>query len=240
MKKQLPVVNSPTLVCTLPVSKQKIKYRPFIVKEQKAMLLAQQSEDEQSIAQTVRDVVISCTNGTMDYDNTPTADVAYFFLQMQISSVGTERKVSIPCVKCEEPILMNIDLSSITVDTSNVVTQVMITESIGVTFRLPSMTDTSESMKNVDGVSRNESLITRLIVSIFDEDSVYPFDEYTAQEKSDWLSSLNDVQLMEIQKFVDGIPELRHELKYSCPHCQTKQRKLLEGLHGFFRLGNDQ
>lgn len=204
------------------------------------MLLAQQSEEEQTIAETVRSVVISCTNGTMDYDNTPTADVAYFFLQMQIASVGPDRKVSIPCVNCEEPILMNIDLSNITVDVSKIVTEIMLNEVMGVTFRLPSMTDTFESLKESDGIARNETLINRLIVNIFDEETVYDMSEYTDHDRSEWISTLNDSQLMEIQKFVDGIPELRHELKYTCPHCHTKQRKLLEGLHGFFRLGDDQ
>jgi hypothetical protein len=188
----------------------------------------------------VRDVVISCTNGTLDYDNTPTADIAYFFLQMQISSVGAERKVAIPCVSCHEPIGMNIDLSKIGIDTSKVQTKIMLDDKIGVVFRLPSMTDAADTLQIDDKVERNSSLICRLIVNIFDEDSVYPRSEYTDEELDTWLNALSDDALLRIQSFVDNIPELRHELVYSCPKCQTKQRKLLEGLHGFFRLGNDK
>jgi len=240
MKKSLPIVNSPTLVCTLPVSGNTVKYRPFVVAEQKSLLLAQQSEDERTIAETVKNVIQSCTNGTLDYDTAPTADVAYFFLKMQIASVGAERRVSIGCISCEEPIILNINLDAITVDTSNAKTTIQLTDTVGIKFRFPSLGDSFDVSKFDNKLDQNVGLLKKLIVSIYDEEQVYDPSEYTSEELTEWIMGLNDSQLIKIQEFIDNIPELRHELVYTCPHCKTKQRKLLEGLHDFFRLGDDQ
>lgn len=238
MAKQLPVVNSPTLVCTLPVSGNKVKYRPFIVKEQKALLLAQQSEDEDTLANTVRSVIESCTNGTLDYDNSPTADIAYFFLQLRIAAVGSEVRFSMPCIQCDEPVPIGMDLSAVNVDMSNSQTSVMLTDTIGVQFRYPTLSD-SFVLDKTDRSVQSITMIKRLIVSVFDEDQVYPKEDYDDGVLEEWIYSLNDAQLQRIQHFVDHIPELTHKLDFTCPKCQAQQSRLLEGLHTFFRLGND-
>ena len=238
MTKSLPIVNSPTLVCTLPVSGKKIKYRPFVVKEQKALLLAQQSEDQETIAETVKQVIASATNGTLVYDSVPTADIAYFFLQLRVASVGPEVRFTIPCTQCETPFPVELDLSLIGVDVSKSNKTVMITDEIGVTFRYPTIKDAFDADQHSES-DKNTKLLISLIENIFDAETVYERDGYTNEQLEEWLVGLNDEQIEKIQHFVDTIPELSHTIKFTCPHCNTHQSRLVEGLHSFFRLGDD-
>lgn len=238
MIKKLPTVNSPTMVCTLPVSGKKVKYRPFVVKEQKALLLAQSSEDDETIRETVKDVMNSCSNGTIGYDTIPVADLTYFFLQLRIAAVGNEVRVMIPCQSCEEKLPVTIDLASVTLDTSKMYNNVMITDEIGIIFHYPSIEESYKIDSFVKG-SQGVETIKLLMDSIFDSESVYPKADHTDQELDEWIESLNDQQIEKISDWVDTIPELSHKLEYTCPHCKTKNSRLLEGLHAFFRLGDD-
>lgn len=233
MKKPLPTVSSPSIVLELPVSKLKVKYRPFVIKEQKALLLAQESNDEQTVLETLKSVIESCSGGTVDFDKVPVADLAYFFIQLRISSVGPEVKFGDSCEKCDTEITLNMSLSDVRIDTSNIITDVKITDDVGVIFRLPTINDSFDT----DGADdRSIKMLYALIQQIYDADSVYQKSDYTESEFKDWIESLNDVQVGAIKKFVDSIPELRHELKFTCTNCGHEQSRLLEGLHNFFRF----
>ncbi len=238
MNKPLPVVNSPTLICTLPVSGKKVKYRPFVVREQKALMLAQQSEEQETITETLKDVIRSATGGTLVYEDVPTADIAYFFLQLRIASVGPDVQFTIPCQECEEPFGIQLDLNLIGVDTSKSERNVMITDDIGIRFRYPTVKDAFDVDK-YDRSDRNTKMLISLIESVFDADAVYERANYTDQDLENWLMGLNEQQIDRIQHFVDTIPELTHVIEFTCPKCNTHQSRLLEGLHSFFRIGND-
>src|SRR5437879_3509784 len=98
-KLNLPIVNAPTLICDLPLSKKKIKYRPFVVREQKVLLLAQESGEDEVIYATIRDVIKACTNGEVDLETLPITDLSWLFLQMKISSSGPEQKFNQDCTE---------------------------------------------------------------------------------------------------------------------------------------------
>lgn len=233
MKKPLPKVSLPTMVTTLPISKIKVNYRPFVIKEQKALLLAQDSKDKDTILSTIVDVLKSCSNGTVDPDKIPTADLAYFFIQLRIASVGPDVKFTVGCSSCGTPNTINMKLTDIKLDTPTIVTDIKLTDTVGVTFRLPTMTD---AMLSDDTRDKTTSMLYRLIETMYDEDSVYEKSDYTFEEFEEWLGMLNEQQLLQIEKYVDSIPELTHTLEFDCYQCKTKNRRLLEGLHSFFRF----
>lgn len=236
MKKTLPIVNAPTLSCVLPVSGIKVKYRPFVVKEQKALLLAKESADSENILDTIKNVMLSCTDGTLDFDRATVDDIAYFFLQLRIASVGEEVKFSIPCQSCQEPVVMNMDLSTVGIKANKKNTVVMITDTIGIKFRYPTFNDTimiDQMSGNLKGIGATKLLIEH----IFDSDEIFSKDDYTDDELETWILGLNQDQVQEIENFFSDIPKLKHELSFTCPHCKTEQSRLLEGLHNFFRLG---
>lgn len=224
------------MVLTLPVSGEKIKYRPFVIKEQKALLLAQESKDADTVLETIKAVISACTDGTLEFTKVPTADLAYFFLQLRIASVGPEVKFSIPCTACGEDNIINMSLNDVSVDASNVKTEIKITDAVGIKFRLPTVDD---ALVTDDSDSKSIKLLYTLIDYIYDDDSVYQKSDYTEEEFRDWIENLNDSQVAKIQEFVSSIPTLKHELKFNCSSCNVEQSRLLEGLHNFFRLDLD-
>lgn len=235
-KKRLPTVSAPVMVLTLPVSGQKIKYRPFVIKEQKALLLAQESKDAETVLETIKEVISSCTNGTLEFTKVPTADLAYFFLQLRIASVGPEVKFSIPCTECGADNIINMSLNDVKIDASNVKTEIKITDDVGIKFKLPTVDDVLE----VDSSdSKSIKMLYSLIDYIYDEDSVYQKSDYTEEEFRDWIENLNDSQVEHIREFIDSIPTLKHTLTFNCSSCNVEQSRLLEGLHNFFRLDLD-
>lgn len=232
-KKPLPKIALPTMVVTLPLSKVKVKYRPFIVREQKALLLAQESGDQETILATILDVLASCSNGTVDPKTIPTADLAYFFIQLRIASVGSEIKFSINCTECDTTNIINMSLNDIKVSDENIKTDIKLTDTIGITFRLPTMLDAIDIKDSAD---KSTALLYRLVETMYDEESVYQKSDYTEEEFAEWVGELNESQLSKIEEFVESIPELTHPIEFECYHCKTKNRRLLEGLHSFFRF----
>lgn len=235
-KRPLPSVSTPTLIATLPLSKKTIKYRPFTIKEQKSLLLAQESSDKSTISETIYSVIHSCTDGTLDIKTIPVPDIGYFFLQLRIASVGSDVRFSLKCKKCDTKLLIGLNLTDVKVKTDDYNPVVRLTNDVGITFRLPTLEDAVNETDNA--VDKTVQMLYTVMENIFDEEQVYTKSDYSLQEFSDWLDSLNDHQLKKIQKFVESIPELSHTLHITCHSCGEKQSRTLEGLHNFFRLSS--
>jgi hypothetical protein len=233
----LPKLNGPKIACTLPLSNKKIYFRPMVVREQKALMLAQQSEDEDTIYATIREVIRGCTDGQVDLETMPIPDLSWLFLQMKISSAGAEQKISVKCDNCREQILMTHDLNGAKVDTTGANLKIELTPEVGIIFRWPTINDYIQAFKSKDSTLK---YIFQIVDQVYDSEQVYTKDSFTEDEFSVWLEELNDEQIKKIRDFMVAIPELRQELNYTCPHCKHEHRKLLEGLQDFFRLDDDQ
>ena len=234
-KKALPKIESPSIVTTLPISKKKVSYRPFVVKEQKAMLLAQASEDRHTINATISDVVNSCTNGSISLGDVPFGDISFLFLQIANASTGPEHKVAVICenAECQHEFIMMVMLDQVTVPNPDVITRLMVTPTVGIVMRIPTYPDLIFMEENADNTV---GIIYHLIESIFDEDQVYSKDDYSFEEFSEWFDGFNDTQLKIFDTYVDGIPDLKHTFNYHCPKCKTDHSKPVEGLLSFFRI----
>jgi hypothetical protein len=209
----------------------------MVVREQKALMLAQQSEDEDTIYATIREVIRGCTDGQVDLETMPIPDLSWLFLQMKISSAGAEQKISVKCDNCREQILMTHDLNGAKVDTTGANLKIELTPEVGIIFRWPTINDYIQAFKSKDSTLK---YIFQIVDQVYDSEQVYTKDSFTEDEFSVWLEELNDEQIKKIRDFMVAIPELRQELNYTCPHCKHEHRKLLEGLQDFFRLDDDQ
>ena len=234
-KPSLPNVSAPTLTCKLPGSGIKVKYRPFVVKEQKALLLAQQSDDAETIYDTIKSVISSCSNNTVNFEKTSVADLSYFFLQLRIASVGPEVDFVIKCENCSEPIESRLMLDSVKVDASKVKNDVKISPTVGVKFRLPTFDDSFKAASDEDA---SVDMLYKLIDCIYDDKQVYSKDDYTEEELKDWIMNLNDKQVAAIDEFIKSIPEISHTLDFTCTKCGTKHSRQLVGLRSFFRFSS--
>jgi hypothetical protein len=233
----LPKIIGPKIACTLPLSNKKVYFRPMVVREQKALMLAQQSEDEDTIYATIREVILGCTDGAVDLETLPIADLSWLFLQMKMSSSGAEQKISVKCDECAESIIMVHDLNGASVNSSNTNLTIKLTPEIGIVFRWPTIMDYVAAFKSKDSTLK---YIYMIVEQVYDTDQVYKKDSFTEEEFTTWIEELNDSQIKKIRDFMVAVPDLRQELNYTCPHCHHEHRKLLEGLQDFFRLDDDQ
>ncbi len=230
MKKKLPVLNSPSIVLELPVSKTKVVYRPFVISEEKALLLAQESNDKDTILQTMKDVIQSCSKEDIDFDVMPVADFIYLFLQFRISSVGNDIRFRIKCQSCDHENIIAMNLSDVKVKNVDYDGYIKITDSIGIKVKVPSINYSTENISD-------DSKFYELLEYVYDEDTVYTKEEYTKDDFYAWLDTMNKEQLDKLRNSLSMMPKVSHSLDFNCTGCGEKNSRLLEGLHSFFRFG---
>lgn len=229
--KQLPTISAPTIVLELPMSKKKIKYRPFINKEKKVLLLSKDSDDWDSTLETLRSVILSCTFDTVDIKTIPVADAGYLFMQLRIQSIGTDIQIGTECQSCKEPIHLNYDLSTIKLDTSGWDPTLMVTDTVGMTFKAPTFDD----LKYATGEEANpEYFVASLIESIFDDSEVFDISNYTKDDLIAWMDQFTDEQIKKMHEKLKSIPTLQQDINYKCPKCGHEHHIHLEGLSDFF------
>lgn len=236
MKKGLPSVTPLTLITTLPVSGKKVKYRPFVVKERNSLLLAQQSNDEEVILETLVSVLDSCTKGELDARELPLADLAYFFLQLRIASSGNELKFRTECDSCQHEIIINFNLETVGVEGCKD-GKIVFDNGVGVVLRHINMQDAIDNKKYKEDPIE---FIRSLLVTIFDEEAVYEVSNYTKEELTDWIENLDEKALSKIEKFIEDMPDIQHTFNYTCPseECKHHHTRELRGLQNFFRLSS--
>ena len=229
----LPKLNNPTYEMVVPSTQEKVTYRPFLVKEQKILMMAQESEDPTMMTRTVCELVENCT-GIQNAMQLPTFDVEYMFMQLRGASVGSEIDVMMLCEddgKTKVPVKININDIKVSALNEHKTT-IMITDKIGMTFRYPSMNDVSKYAKDgLTSVDVTFGIIQDCLVNIFDENNVY--DEMNPKELQEFVESMTTEQFAEVQGFFDTMPKLRHEIEYENPNTKVMNKTLLEGMQSF-------
>tara|TARA_A100001015_G_scaffold246385_1_gene282780 strand:+ start:2384 stop:3088 length:705 start_codon:yes stop_codon:yes gene_type:complete len=230
----LPKLNNPTYEMVVPSTQEKVSYRPFLVKEQKILMMAQESEDPAMMTRTVCQLVENCVGGIQDAMKLPTFDVEYMFMQLRSVSVGSEVELMMLCPDDETtkvPVSINIgDIKVSALSEHN--TTVMITDKIGMTFRYPNMTDVARYAKDdMSNVEITFGIIQDCLVNVFDENNVY--DEMNPKELQEFVESMTTEQFAGVQGFFDTMPKLRHEIEYENPNTKVMNKTVLEGMQSF-------
>lgn len=244
----LPVLNTPTYSLTIPSTKKKVKYRPFLVREEKIMLLVKESKDSSEMLNAIKDVVKACTFNVVDPEKLSTFDLEYIFLQLRSKSVGETIELVMRCtnqvpesteegfgdkmVECGGKIEFAIDISKINVNfPENHSNIVMVEDTIGITFKYPSM-DTLEELEK--GMSEFDVIVS-LIDNIFDKDNVYDAKDSTKQQLVDFIESLTNQQYNKIMStFFETMPSLEHTQEFKCKKCGNKGSYTFRGVADFF------
>ena len=241
----LPIIAVPQYTLNIPSSGREISYRPFLVKEEKILLIAMESEDEKQMSTAIKEIIKNCVLEEVDVQNMPMFDIEYIFLQLRAKSKGEVIDMSFECGKCKKPIETKIDLTKIEITrTEGHDTKIPLSEDIGITMRYPSME--IQNIVSTDGsdVENIFNTISFCIESIWDKESVYSTKDHTQKEIEDFVDSLPDHSFTKIQKFFDTVPVLRQVLEIQCKSkngkgknagiCGHKETKTLEGLASFF------
>lgn len=234
----LPSVATPKFVTQLPSTGQNISYRPFLVKEEKILLMALEGGDQKEIMNAVLEVVSNCLESDLDANDITTFDLEFLFLQLRGKSVGevVELRVGHADSECTHRQRVNINLDDVKVEGVVSEGKIMITDEIGIKLRYPNITDMDKinnALTNEDTASSFD-VVAMCVEYIYDTENVY--NEFTNKEINDWLEGLGQQQFAKIAQFFQNVPALRHEIKYTCDKCGEVERIKLEGLESFFTL----
>jgi hypothetical protein len=234
----LPINLAPKYQLTLPVSEKTIEFRPFVVKEEKILLLASESKDEKQIIAAIKQVVGNCTFGNLDIDSLPTADIEYLFINLRARSAGESANPNIKCENCEKAVGINVDLTKVDVKRgANSSNKIQLTKTVGVIMRYPTY-EMISTYRSENGrkptLDENFELVARCIDRIYDEKAVYDAKDYTTQEIKDFLESLTQSVFTKISSFFEDMPRLEHAANYECVSCKHKGTIVLRGIQDFF------
>ena len=236
----LPTIATPTYELELPSSKQLLNYRPFLVKEEKLLVLALESEDTKQITTAIKTVIKSCilTKG-IKVEDLPTFDIEYLFLNIRGKSVGEEVEVNIICPDDETtsvPVTIMIDEIKVK-ENEDHTNKIKVDDDLMMEMKYPSLEEFVNSnfdFKEESSVERSFELIGSCIDKIYNEDEVWSTADCTKKEVGQFLEQMNSAQFKEIEKFFDTMPKLTHELHVTNPKTKKKSTVVLEGLSSFF------
>ena len=235
----LPKINTPTYELSLPSNGKKIKYRPFLVREEKILIMALETENQKQITDAVVEILDACimTRG-IKIQTLATFDIEYIFLNVRSKSVGETINVNIICPDDEKTsVEIPIDLESIKVKKDKSHTNIVkIDDNLSLKLKYPSMDQFIESnFESTDETIKNTmKVITSSIDMIFSEEESWNASESTEKELEEFIEQLNSKQFQTIEKFFDTMPKLSHRVKVTNPKTNVESTVILEGLAAFF------
>jgi hypothetical protein len=212
----LPKIDQPLFDMTIPSTGKKITFRPFLVKEEKILLIAQQSGNDSEIIRAIKQILTNCIQDELDLDTLAIFDLEYAFLKLRARSVNNVVKLSYRDMEDDEVYNFDLDLDTIEVDMpSKINSKIDITDSVGMTMKYPSASITDK----MGGFDNEVDLMTFFIVNcidtIYDEDNVYVADDFSEDEISEFLDGLDVKTFEKIREFFESVPRLYHKIEYT-------------------------
>lgn len=235
----LPMSNTPTYTLTIPSIKKEVKYRPFLVREEKALMIAQQSEDPMVMVNTLKDVIKSCVVGEFNVEELATFDLEYIFTQLRAKSVGETVDLIFPCDVCEDEkarVQISFDITKLQVETlPDHDSKVHLFGDVGVVMKYPTM-QVLKKLQNLDTNNLDDlfKIVAECIDYIYQGNELFYGKEQSQEELLEFINNLSSEQFAKIQKFFETMPRLKQEVNYNCPVCGKSHHKVLEGLQSFF------
>jgi hypothetical protein len=240
----LPIITVIKHELTLPSSGEKITFRPFLVKEEKILMMALQGGEAKDMVRGLKEIIVNCVDKDLKVDTLPPFDLEYIFLQLRARSVGDVIPInySIPEEICKDgkkecKFEIELNLDDIKVQKNkNHKDLITLTDDIKIKMKYPSM-EASATMAGVTGadvVDKTFDIIGQCIEYIVDGEEMHNLTDYTKNEADDFLNSLSSQHFKEIQTFFDTMPKLKHEITAKCNVCGKENERVLEGMGDFF------
>ena len=239
----LPKLNTPTYELEIPSSDEKISFRPFLVKEEKILLLAMESGKQDDIIRAVKDIVNECTFNKIDISTLPMFDVEYIFLNIRSKSVGEVSKLKILCPdsgpedkdKVYTDVEVNLEDVKVQVEDDHT-NKIDLGNDMGMIMRYPTIDSFKDTGITNITASNMLDVISTCILQIFEKkgEKVYETADQTQKEVNDFIESMNTKQFQDVQKFFDTMPKLKHTIKVKNPKTKKTSEVILTGLNDFF------
>ena len=234
----LPKLTTPTYELEIPSTDAKIKYRPFLVKEEKILMMAMESKSDADITQAVKDIVSECTFNKVDISHMPMFDVEYIFLNIRSKSVGEVSKLKLLCPDDSKTYAdVELDLNEVKVQVGDDHTnKIELDNGMGIIMTYPTINSFSDSGIKDINASNMLDVISSCILQIYEEDGKKTYDpkDQTKKELTEFIEQLNTAQFKKVQKFFDTMPKLKHEITIKNPKTKKESKVTLTGLNDFF------
>lgn len=232
----LPKINNvPKYTLTIPSTKKQVTFRPFLVKEQKVLLIALESQDENQILKATTDMIAACLDENLNVTKMPTFDVEYIFTQIRSKSVGETSKINLRCSSCKEYTEVEVALDQIKIEIPAKNNEIKLNDNYTVVMKYPSYTDVVKIKAKRGTITSTmyESVLLSLD-KLKTPDEIISFSDEAEADVNDFLESLTTEQFQQLVKFVDNTPTLKHDVKFTCSNCKHSNKKTLQGLQDFF------
>ena len=234
----LPKLTTPTYELEIPSTDAKIKYRPFLVKEEKILMMAMETKKESDIVQAVKEIVSECTFNKINLGTMPMFDVEYIFLNIRSKSVGEVSKLKLLCPDDEKTYAdVELDLNEVKVQVGdNHTNKIALGNGMGMIMKYPTIDSFSETgIKDINPGNMLE-VISTCILQIFEKkgEKVYDTKDQTQKEVEEFIESLNTKQFKDVQQFFETMPKLKHEITIKNPKTKKESKVTLTGLNDFF------
>jgi len=229
----LPKLETPTYSLTLPSTGGEIKYRPFLIKEQKLMLIAQDAKDVKEAYGNLKEIINACTFSKIDVDNSPIFDIEYMFIKIRAKSVGSKADVSVICPDDNETRqTVEVDLDEIEVQMDeNHTNKIVISDKVTVIMKYPRLIDTTILESNSP-----ESMVDMIITCIAEvhhEETIHTSADMNKSEKKEFIESFSIEQFQKLNEFFETMPKIRHYVSVTNPKTEVESQVLIEGLESF-------
>lgn len=231
----LPKLNDvPSYDMVIPSTGEQVTFRPFLVKEQKVLLMALETQDNKQILKAIIDTIDACVEENINARKLATFDLEYMFTQIRAKSVGETSDVLLSCGECEHQNKVTVNVNEITVDVSGIEKDVKISDAYTIRLRYPRY----ELMTEVNAEDTAADNMVKMIIGCLDklltEDEIISFDDETEDEVKAFVDNLTASQLQSVMVFINSIPALEHEVEFDCEECETKNQITLKGIADFF------
>ena len=238
----LPTIATPTYELILPSTGKKLKYRPFLVKEEKLLILALESKDQFEITNSVKDVLKECviTKG-IEIDDLPTFDIEYIFLNIRAKSIGEDINVIVKCPddrKTEVPVTIFVDEIKV-VKSKEHKKDISLDKDMTLRMKYPSLNQFIENNFDMDdrsktAVDKTFQLVADCMDTVFTKEDAWDSNDYSPEERMQFIEQLSSKQFKEVEKFFATMPKLSHTIEVTNPNTKKKSKIVLEGLADFF------
>ena len=230
----LPKLNTAQYELTVPSTGKTIEYRPFLVKEEKILLMALEGKDEKEMVKAIKQIITQCvTTEKFNVNKLAIVDLEYLFLNIRGKAVGDVSTISLEH-KCGEVISLDIDLTKVEiVSNKNISDLVNLTDDIMIRLKPPSL-DSVIGAGNKSQIELVMEIVRECLVEIIQGKDVFSAQDHTKEELDEFLNSLNSGQFQKIQTYYESLPKMKQDIEYTCPKCGETKKETLEGLASFF------
>jgi hypothetical protein len=233
----LPKIDQPLFDMVIPSTGKKVTFRPFLVKEEKILLIAQQSGNDSEIIRAIKQILNNCIQDDLDLDTLAIFDIEYAFLKLRAKSVNNVVKLSYRDTEDDEVYNFDLDLDTIEIDMpERINSKIKITDNVGMTMKYPSASITDKMSGFDNEVDLMTFFIVNCIDTIYDEDNVYVADDFSEQEISEFLDGLDVKTFEKIREFFESVPRLYHKIEYT-NKAESPRSIELTSLKDFFMWG---